>query len=106
MQEWARGEMRRHNVRMVAEAGAAIATFDSKDWIGEVDVPTTIFLTLDDNAVLPLAQLELADAIPGSAVHRFEGGHVACVDPDFGVAITTAVRHVATRAGVPVVMTR
>lgn len=97
MMDWARGEMGRHNLRMVAEAGVAISTFDAKSWIHEIDVPTTVFLTLDDNAVLPEAQEALAAAIPGASVHRYEGGHVACIDETFGPAIVSAIRHVVGR---------
>ena len=97
MVDWARAEMGRHSMQMVAEAGVAVANFDAKRWVHEIDVPTSVFLTLDDNAVLPDAQLALADAIPDASVHHYEGGHIACVQETFGPAIVSAIRHVERR---------
>jgi 3-oxoadipate enol-lactonase len=39
---WAGAEMRRHDARMVTEALAAVTSFDSRKWLSEVDVPTTL----------------------------------------------------------------
>jgi len=38
MNVWAMQEMRRHDPRMLLEAGNAIATFNSRRWLHEVDV--------------------------------------------------------------------
>ena len=38
---------------MVLEAGQAIGNFSSRDWIGEVDVPTAVVLTERDRVVAP-----------------------------------------------------
>src|SRR6185436_5274174 len=43
--EWAAEEMRRHDVRMLTEAAHSISRFDSRPWIGDVDVPTAVFRT-------------------------------------------------------------
>ena len=50
VQVWAAQEMRRHDMRMVLEAGTAIGTFSSRRWIGGVDVPTTVLITTKDKA--------------------------------------------------------
>lgn len=39
MRHWAAAEMRRHDIRLVLEAGGAIGRYDARRWIGEVDVP-------------------------------------------------------------------
>ena len=68
-----------------------------KDWIGEIDVPTSVIITEDDSAVDPAAQLRMAMAIPEAHINRIPGGHVSCIDPDFGRKVTDACLDVARR---------
>jgi hypothetical protein len=82
--------MRRHDMRMVLEAGTAIGTFSSRRWIGTVEVPTTVLITTKDRAVSPSAQLALALAIPGATIQRYDEGHTSPVLESFGTAITGA----------------
>jgi pimeloyl-ACP methyl ester carboxylesterase len=91
--------MRRHDWRMVAEAAAAIGTYDASRWIGEIDVPTAVLVTTDDRAVPPTEQARLAEGIPGATVHRVADGHMACARAGFGRVLTAAVRDVADRVG-------
>ena len=91
IQVWAAQEMRRHDMRMVLEAGTAIGTFSSRRWIGTVEVPTTVLITTKDRAVSPSAQLALALAIPGATIQRYDEGHTSPVLESFGTAITGAV---------------
>jgi len=95
VQVWAAQEMRRHDMRMVLEAGTAIGTFSSRRWIGGVDVPTTVLITTKDRAVSPSAQLSLALAIPGANIRRYDEGHTSPVLESFGHAITGACVSVA-----------
>jgi pimeloyl-ACP methyl ester carboxylesterase len=97
LRRWAPAEMRRHDVRMVLEAGNAIATFSSRRWIGEVDVPTTVMVTTKDRAVDPTQQMKLVLRIPGAHLHRYEQGHTAPVLESFGTAVTDACLDVADR---------
>jgi len=90
IQVWAAQEMRRHDMRMVLEAGTAIGTFSSRRWIGTVEVPTTVLITTKDRAVSPSAQLALALAIPGATIQRYDEGHTSPVLESFGTAITGA----------------
>ncbi len=85
---WARSEMARHDPRLVLEAGHAIATFSSRAWIHEVDVPAAVLITTRDRAVSPVAQSRLASAIPNARVHRIDDGHIACAGGGFGRRIT------------------
>lgn len=94
IQVWAAREMQRHDPRMVLEAGTAIATFNSRRWIGDVDVPTTVLITTKDRAVSPVAQLHLALAIDGATIQRYDEGHTSPVLESFGDAITGACRSV------------
>ena len=97
--KWARAEMQRHSWRMVAEAGLAIGTYSSSGWIGDIDVPTSIIVTQRDRAVPPAAQYGLAAQIPGARLHPYDGGHVSCLEEDFGLLLTDTVTDVAHRAG-------
>jgi pimeloyl-ACP methyl ester carboxylesterase len=97
LRQWAAAEMRRHDPRMVLEAGAAVGNYTAKRWIGEVDVPTSVLVTTRDRAILPERQLEMAGAIPGAAVHEFDDGHLACAKPAFATPLVTSCLHVTTR---------
>jgi pimeloyl-ACP methyl ester carboxylesterase len=97
MRRWAPAEMRRHDPRMVFEAGNAIATFSSRRWIGDVDVPTTVLVTTKDRAVDPSQQMKLVLRIPGARLHRYDEGHTSPVLESFGDAVTEACLSVADR---------
>lgn len=99
MRRWAAAEMRRHDIRLVLEAGGAIGRFDARRWIGDVDVPTAVVVTTQDRAVPPTEQARTAFAIPGATVHRCEDGHVACAGEHLAAPLVVACREVATRAG-------
>jgi pimeloyl-ACP methyl ester carboxylesterase len=60
---WLQSELLRHNARDVAEAGRELGRFDSRPWLGAVDVPSAVVLTSRDEAVAPSKQQELADAL-------------------------------------------
>ena len=93
---WARGEMRRHSSRMVMEAGIAMSNYKAK-WIKNVDVPTAVLITTKDRAIPPLAQAQMALAIPGASVHRVEDGHLLCAKTSFAAPLLGACLDVAER---------
>jgi 3-oxoadipate enol-lactonase len=101
---WARDQIRRHNPTAVLEASRAIGQFSSTRWIGEVDVPTAVVVTTQDQLVSPRRQLALANAIPGATVHRVDAGHDAAVygADRFVPALLDACASVASRASVRV----
>ena len=74
---WALDEMRSVSGWSVAHALNAVGQFDSSPWIGSVDVPTSVVVTLGDHAVPTRRQRKLAAAIPGARVFESEGGHTA-----------------------------
>ena len=45
---WAAEQVAMHDWRMILEAGKAIGEFSSSDWIDEVDVPTSVVVTMND----------------------------------------------------------
>lgn len=101
MQRWASEEMRRHDWRMVTEAGAAIATFDSRRWIKDCDVPTTVLVTTRDRAVRPIEQARTALLIPTAEFVRYDEGHLAPAMDSFGPKLTEACLHTASRIETP-----
>lgn len=96
---WAAAEISRHSVVGIVEAGLAIGNYDGEEWIGTVDVPTSVVLTSLDRAVPPIWQLRLARAIPGATLHTIAEGHVACGGALFGQVFAEACLEVAERAG-------
>jgi pimeloyl-ACP methyl ester carboxylesterase len=60
---WWLSELMRHSPRDVAEAGRELGRFDSRPWLGGVEVPAALVLTSRDTAVAPAKQRELAAAI-------------------------------------------
>jgi pimeloyl-ACP methyl ester carboxylesterase len=65
---------------MVAQAVAAVARFDSSDWIRHIDRPTAVVVTERDRLVSPKQQLRMAHAIPGASIHLVAGDHLVCVN--------------------------
>ena len=97
LQRWAAAEMRRHDLRMILEAGQAIGRFNAK-WVGDIDVPTAAIITTRDRAVTPSQQAKMAFAIPGASIHRIEDGHVVCASPTFAAPLVEACLDVAVKA--------
>jgi 3-oxoadipate enol-lactonase len=76
---WAIEQVASHDWRMVLEAGGALGSFCSTDWLHEVDVPTSVVVTMQD-AVVPLRhQIQLFESIPGARAFRVDAGHDAIV---------------------------
>jgi pimeloyl-ACP methyl ester carboxylesterase len=96
--EWARGDLRRHDLRMVVEAGHSLATFHSGRWLPEVDVPTEVLLTARDETVTPGLQRRMARAIPHARVREIRDDHLACARPEFAPELVQACIDVANRA--------
>ncbi len=94
---WAAGEMRRHDWRMIIEAGHSISTYSARRWISEVDVPTAVVCTTEDRGVAPALQLAAAEAIKGATVHSLADGHLACASARFADPLLAACLDVAGR---------
>jgi pimeloyl-ACP methyl ester carboxylesterase len=59
---WLHSEMMRHSASDLAEAGRELGRFDSRPWLGSVDVPVAVVITTRDDAVPVPKQRELAAA--------------------------------------------
>ena len=98
--EWAMAEWERTDPAAMIQAGLAIGRFDSRPWIGGIDVPVSVVVTTLDTTVSPKRQRRLAEMIPGSVSFDVEGTHRACVDEArvFVPALKSACASVAERA--------
>jgi len=76
---WAVAQAARHDWRMVLEAGRALGNFSSTDWLGEIDVPTSVVVTMRDPVVPLRRQVLLFDEIPDAEAFRVDGEHDAVV---------------------------
>jgi 3-oxoadipate enol-lactonase len=97
---WFAEELKRNDWTAILEAGRSLGRFDSRGWIGEVDVPTAVVAVMGDTMVAPRRQLALARAIPGATVHPVQGDHTVCaVHPGrFRKVLLAACADVAARA--------
>jgi 3-oxoadipate enol-lactonase len=88
---WAIEEAASHDWRMLLEAGGAIGSFRSAPWLGEVDVPTAVVVTMQDEVVPLRHQIQLFEEIPGARAFRIDAGHDAVVArPDRAVPVLVA----------------
>jgi len=76
---WAIEQVALHDWRMILEAGGAIGSFHSVDWLGEIDVPTAVVVTMQDEVVPLRRQIQLFEAIPGARAYRIDAGHDAVI---------------------------
>ncbi len=97
---WARAEIVRSDAAAVADAGASLGRFDARPWLHEIDVPTAVVRTLQDNAVPPHRQTMLAEHIPGARIVDVAADHTACVTAwdRFVPALLTGLQHVTAAA--------
>lgn len=88
---WFADELQRNDWTAILEAGRSLGRFDSRSWIGEVDVPAAVVPVMGDSLVPPRRQLALARSIPGATVHPVQGDHTVCVtDPRRFVPVLVA----------------
>jgi 3-oxoadipate enol-lactonase len=76
---WAVEQAGLHDWRMVLEAGRAIGRFNSRDWIDEIDVPTSVLITMRDRVVPTRRQVRLFEGIHRAEAFRVDGDHDAVV---------------------------
>jgi 3-oxoadipate enol-lactonase len=79
LHRWALAEFRSTSPWAVGQALGKLGRFTSREWIGGVDVPTSVVVTTKDRAIPPERQRALAAAIPGAVEFEVDGGHGACV---------------------------
>jgi len=97
---WAIQEASLHDWRMVLEAGRAIGKFNSRDWIDEIDVPTSVVITMRDRVVPVRRQVRLFEGIHRAEAYRVDGDHdsVASHPERFVPTLLRAVSSVVERS--------
>jgi 3-oxoadipate enol-lactonase len=75
MRRWATAELRRGDSRRVLEAATELGRFSSRDWISDVDVPTSVIVAMNDQLVPVRRQLKLARSIDNSVAAFVDGDH-------------------------------
>jgi 3-oxoadipate enol-lactonase len=97
---WAINEAAMHDWRAVLEAGRAIGNFSSREWITEIDVPTSTLITMRDRVVPVRRQVRLFEAIPDAEAFRVDGDHDAVVAhaKQFVPTLLRAIRSVVERS--------
>ncbi len=76
---WAINEASLHDWRAVLEAGRAIGSFSSREWLSEVSAPTSVLITMRDRVVPVRRQVRLFESIRGAEAFRVDGDHDAVV---------------------------
>jgi pimeloyl-ACP methyl ester carboxylesterase len=77
--EFARQELSASDPATVMQAARALIRFSSGDWAANIDVPTAVVITTQDQLVPPYRQHLLATSIRGAKVFEVTGDHLACV---------------------------
>jgi 3-oxoadipate enol-lactonase len=91
---WAVQEAAGHDWRMVLEAGRALGGFRADEWLGDVDVPTSVVITMKDHVVPLKRQMLLFEEIPTAAAFRVDGRHDAAISvPERFVPTAVAAIH-------------
>jgi 3-oxoadipate enol-lactonase len=98
---WAIQEASLHDWRMVLEAGRAIGKFNSREWIDEIDVPTSVVITMRDRVVPTRRQVRLFEGIHKAEAYRVDGDHdaIAAQPERFVPVLLRAVGSAVERAG-------
>lgn len=101
---WAVEEAGRHDWRMVLEAGRAIGRFDARPWLDDIDVPTSVVVTLRDRVVPLHRQVKFFEGIREAEAFRVDGDHdaVAAKSTRFVPTLLRACHSVQERLGAPV----
>jgi 3-oxoadipate enol-lactonase len=76
--QWLLGQLRATSPGAISRAVAEIIRFDSRTWVGDIDVPTSVLVTLRDRAIGVGRQQWLASRIPDAEVVTVEAGHASC----------------------------
>jgi pimeloyl-ACP methyl ester carboxylesterase len=99
---WALSEMMRHSARDIAEAGRELGRFDSRPWLRPLQIPSAVVVTVNDDAVAPNKQRELATAL-GAPVVEALVNHLAITvrAAEYNPALLAAVNTVCELATVP-----
>ena len=75
---WLYDQFRATSPGAIMRAVAESLRFDSRRWVGEIDVPTAVVVTRRDRAVPPRDQRWMAAQIPCAHTVTVDAGHASC----------------------------
>lgn len=87
---WLWAAMLNRDPTLFYESGKAAWRFDSRPWVGQIDVPTMMIIPTKDQIIAPRTQYELAELIGANPVVEISGaGHESVLShpEDYVVAI-------------------
>ena len=90
---WVRDEVREADPVSLLSAGVALLSFDSRDWIGDVETPKVVIVTTEDRVVAPVQQRQLAVRSNAETILPIDADHDLPIrnDPRFARILLTAV---------------
>ena len=77
---WAIEEVSRHDWKAILEAGREIGDFNSSTWLSELDIPTSVIITMADDVVPTRRQIQLFKTLNNAEAYRVDGDHDAVVE--------------------------
>jgi 3-oxoadipate enol-lactonase len=97
---WTAAELSRGSGRDLAEAGRELGRYDSRAWVGELNIPAAVIVTARDRSVPHRKQRELAELL-GAPAFEFDGDHDAVVTQGerFAAVLIEALATVAPAPG-------
>lgn len=97
--QWLLGQVRSTSPGAISRALAEVIRFDSTSWVGEIDVPTAVLITMRDRAFGVRRQRWLADRIPDADTVEVDAGHSGCTfaSDKFVAGLVAAVESVHAR---------
>lgn len=98
---WALAEFGSTSPWALGQALAALGRHHSRPWLGKIDVPTAVVVSMHDKAIPAHRQIDVARRIPGATIHDIPAGHACCVMQSeiFVPALLEACATVVARAG-------
>ncbi len=76
--QWLFNQVRTTSPGAITRVAAEITRFDSTRWIGDIDVPTSVLITLRDRIFSARRQRWLASQIPEAHTVTVDAGHAGC----------------------------
>jgi 3-oxoadipate enol-lactonase len=74
---WAAAQLQQHDWRLILEAGGALGSFNSRDWIRSIDIPASVVVTTRDRVVATKRQIRLFESLPNAIAYYVDGDHDA-----------------------------
>ncbi|CAN5667703.1 hypothetical protein BH18ACT2_BH18ACT2_01180 [soil metagenome] len=97
---WGYSDVARHDWSEIVAAGRELLRYDSRAWIGAIDVPAAVVVTTSDDVVPTQRQREMAGRLGDASCFEVDGGHAVCTtDPQrFVSTLVRACHDVTIRA--------